>query len=83
MEDTPAYRLDINGLDENTDPSSDHKEDQRRPWVGIRFDCCGVYTRIYRNPEATAYAGQCPRCGKKVRLKVGDGGTDSRFFVAE
>ncbi len=83
MEDTPAYRLDIQGLDENTDAPSDPKEDQRRPWVGIRFDCCGVYTRIYRNPEATAYTGQCPRCGKKVRLKVGDGGTDSRFFVAE
>lgn len=84
MEDTPAYRLDIEGLKE--EPAADPAESddaQRRPWVGIRFDCCGVYTRIYRNPESTAYTGQCPRCGNKVRLKVGDGGTDSRFFVAE
>lgn len=82
MEDTPAYHLDIQGLREEPH-AAEPGDGQRRPWVGIRFDCCGVYTRIYRNPEGTAYTGQCPRCGKKVRLKIGDGGTDSRFFVAE
>jgi hypothetical protein len=54
-----------------------------RPWVGIRFDCCNVYTRVYRNADGTAYLGRCPRCLKKVRLNVGAGGTDARFFVAE
>ncbi|UCF34799.1 MAG: hypothetical protein JSV78_05730 [Phycisphaerales bacterium] len=54
-----------------------------RPWVGIRFDCCGVYTRVYRNPEGTAYIGRCPRCLRTVRLRVGRQGTDARFFVAE
>lgn len=78
----PDYVLDIRGLrtDSGGDPAG---EKAPRPWVGIKFECCGVYTRVYRNPEGTAYAGFCPKCLKKVRLAVGAGGTDARFFQAE
>lgn len=55
----------------------------KRPWVGVRFDCCGVYNRIYRNPEGTLYQGRCPKCLKVIRMRVGEGGTLSRFFRAE
>ena len=54
-----------------------------RQWVGIRFDCCDIYTRVYRNVEGTAYVGRCPQCLRGVRLRVGPDGTDSRFFVAQ
>lgn len=53
-----------------------------RPWIGIRFDCCGAYARVYRNPDATVYVGRCPHCLQTVTLRVGPGGTDQRFFVA-
>jgi hypothetical protein len=55
---------------------------QERRFVGIRFACCDVYTRVYINRQSTAYQGNCPRCSKPVTVKVGPGGTDSRFFTA-
>ena len=51
-------------------------------FVGVQFACCDVYTRVYINRDETAYEGRCPKCGKKVRLAIGPGGTDSRFFTA-
>ncbi len=86
MSDTPDYYLDIRGLEENAYSIGVNLPDRGlagRPWLGIRFDCCGVYTRVYRNAEGTAYRGACPRCGRAIRLRVGQGGTSARFFVAE
>ena len=53
---------------------------ESRRYIGVRFDCCATYTRIYINAEETAYVGNCPRCGKQVRLRIGPDGTDARFF---
>lgn len=57
-------------------------QNAQRPFLGVRFDCCGAYARVYKNAEATAYEGHCPGCAKKVRFVVGAGGSSSRFFVA-
>ena len=46
----------------------------------MRFLCAGAYVRVGRSPDATAYNAMCPRCGKRVRFRVGPGGTDQRFF---
>ena len=53
-----------------------------RRFVGIHFVCCDVYARIYINRAGTAYSGYCPRCAKRIDLKIGPGGTDQRFFTA-
>ncbi|MFO0839765.1 MAG: hypothetical protein U1D55_14740 [Phycisphaerae bacterium] len=53
-----------------------------RSYVGIHFECCNVYVRVYRRPDQTEYVGRCPRCARSVRLKVGPGGTDARIFRA-
>ena len=54
-----------------------------RPFVGVQFACCGVYTRIYRSADGSAYRGRCPRCGKAVSFVVGPGGTEARTFIVE
>jgi hypothetical protein len=58
------------------------EEPAKRKFVGVKFNCCGVYVRIYVNKDGTAYEGHCPKCFKPVKLKIGAGGTDNRFFEA-
>lgn len=81
--DEPAYFLDIEGLRDGDELEGWTSKLHGRPWVGIRFECCGAYARIYRNLDGTAYRGCCPRCGAPVTLRVGPGGTNARFFLAE
>ncbi len=71
----PGENLDLASGDERSHPGVG------RPFVGIRFACCDVYTRIYINRDRTAYRGACPRCARPVELKIGPGGTDARFFT--
>jgi hypothetical protein len=51
-----------------------------RPFLGVRFLCCEVYSRIYADEERTAYRGHCPKCAKPVMVRIGVGGSDARFF---
>lgn len=55
---------------------------EKRHFLGIMFECCNVYGRIYKNKEGTAYVGKCPKCLKNVMVKVGKEGTNNRFFRA-
>jgi hypothetical protein len=54
----------------------------RRPYVGVHFVCCDTYARVYVNRGKTAYEGHCPKCAKKVRIRIGPGGTEARFFTS-
>jgi|LakMenE18May11ns_1017448.scaffolds.fasta_scaffold9693681_2 hypothetical protein len=51
-----------------------------RSFLGIHFQCCQVYARIFMTADRTAYRGSCPRCGKPVVFRIGEGGTSHRFF---
>ena len=80
MSGEPDYYLNIRGLE---DGAGDETGLRDRRWIGVRFDCCGVYVRVYRNRDGTAYEGCCPKCLRPVRARIGPDGISSRFFVAE
>ena len=80
-------------LDLSSDPGGDDRSRKvagaradgprdSRKFVGVTFACCDVYARVYVNLDNTAYEGNCPRCAKRLTLKIGPGGTNSRFFTA-
>jgi hypothetical protein len=80
MPDPRDYKLDIAALHDAAQAAG---SGDARPFLSVRFACCNVYNRIYRNAGATRYEGRCPRCGRPARFLVGDGGTDARFFVVD
>jgi hypothetical protein len=81
MADEPPYILDVEGLGEEAGRPRDGS-DPRRRWIGVHFECCAVYARVYRNRDGTAYVGHCPRCSRRVQVRIGPGGTDCRMFRA-
>jgi hypothetical protein len=81
MADPRDYKVEIESL-----ANQQHGAQARarsRPFLSVKFACCNVYWRIYRNLDGTRYEGRCPRCGRPVRFLVDAGGTDSRFFIVE
>jgi len=81
-----------NMVGDNLDIASDPDDGRDRPadvargstgaraYLGVHFRCCDVYTRVYVNRDRSAYAGHCPRCSRPVTVRIGPGGTSSRFF---
>jgi len=54
-----------------------------RKYLGVKFNCCNVYNRIYINRQGTAYEGFCPKCGRRVKVDIDPRqGTSARFFEA-
>lgn len=81
MADPRDYKVEIASLDNATGDTV--PRGSARPFLSVKFACCNVYCRIYRNLDGSRYEGRCPRCGKPVRFLIDAGGTDSRFFVVE
>ena len=54
-----------------------------RPFISILFECCRVYQRVYINAARTAFAGWCPRCARRVEVKIDPRGSENRFFRAQ
>jgi hypothetical protein len=84
MSDQADYYLEITGLEQQADDQQISRAGggKQRRWIGVHFQCCDVYSRIYKNRTGTAYEGRCPRCLCQVRVLIGPEGTNDRFFVA-
>ncbi len=86
--DEPDYVLELGGQKQVVGPPSLRDVTKiegglrGRPWLAVKWRCCGAYSRVYRNRSGEAYEGRCPRCGSPVKAVVGAGGTAARFFEA-
>lgn len=76
---------EFNRLDLVSEPSQARQSagDNVRPFIGVHFTCCNIYTRIYRDKRGGFYEGRCPTCFKKVGFVEGHGGHTERFFRAQ
>ncbi len=63
---------------EGKDVEEDNKT--KRSFIGIWFECCNTYGRLYKNKDETAYVGRCPKCLRTAQVKIGGEGTNRRFF---
>lgn len=79
--DPRDYKLDVAGLSQPAGDAS--AAGQSRPFIGVKFNCCGTYQRVYRSADGQSYRGRCPRCMRPIEFKVGPGGSDARFFVVD
>ncbi len=53
------------------------------PFLGIHFECCNVYLRVYRKPEERSYRGRCPKCLRTLEILVDEEkGISEKFFRA-
>jgi hypothetical protein len=68
-----SQRTAVRGTPTTANPS--------RPFLSVHFACCGVYQRVYRDPDGQHYRGRCPRCTLPVTFAVGQGGTACRSFI--
>lgn len=89
---SPSSRIYVGSVfDVSSEPTSDSAGTRGilkggpaagNPFIGIQFTCCQTYGRIYRNADATAYCGHCPKCAKRIEILIGPGGGSARFFSA-
>ncbi|MBA2116600.1 hypothetical protein [Bremerella alba] len=76
-------RLDVTNEPESGQPRQNAEQGRKsRPFLGVKFDCCSIYSRIYQNKDGTHYIGNCPKCAKQIRIRIGQGGSGNRFFTA-
>ena len=59
------------------------EQPHKRKFLGIWFECCHVYGRLYQNKDGTKYIGRCPKCMRSLSVDINansERATNRRFF---
>ena len=60
-----------------------NEQPHKRKFLGIWFECCHVYGRLYPNKDGTKYIGRCPKCMRVLNVEIDANSakaTNRRFF---
>ena len=60
--------------------ATNDEKPKKRQYIGIWFDCCQTYGRLYKTADGRFYTGRCHKCLRTARARVGADGTERRFF---
>lgn len=55
----------------------------QRKFIGVWFECCHTYGRLYKNKKGTLYVGRCPKCLRPINVPINsdsERATNRRFF---
>lgn len=61
----------------------ENEQKGKRKFLGIWFECCHVYGRLYKNKSGTKYTGRCPKCLRILNVDIdaeSEKATNQRFF---
>ncbi len=59
------------------------KQGTPRPSLRVFFACANSYLRVLKEVGGSEYLARCPKCGKRQRFVVGEGGTPQREFTLD
>ena len=79
----PGENLDLSswGREPEPNPRDGAGAPVQRPrFVGIHFQCCRVYSRVFVNQQGTAYVGNCPRLWAESDIENRAGRNGCPFF---
>ena len=66
--------------------TEEEKKRDPKKFLGVLFECCNAYGRLYQNQQGTHYIGRCPKCMKNLKVPIGTSdnpnATSQRFFKA-
>jgi len=60
-----------------------NEQPKQKKFIGVWFECCHTYGRLYKNKEGTLYRGRCPKCLRPVNVPINaesEKATNRRFF---
>lgn len=57
--------------------------DKEKKSLGVFCQPGGNYSRLYLQPEGSAYLGMCYKCGTRLRVRAGPQGWDTKRLVIQ
>jgi len=65
-------------------PEPGKQPERGKSFLGILFECCHVYSRVYRKEDEMKYEGRCPKCLRTLTVKIDPvDGIEGRFLRAK